>query len=171
MERLLQPDTGLMIWTVVTFLGLVFVLKKFAWKPLLQALNDRESGIRRAIEDAQSARTTAEQLKAQYEKELAQGQAKAQALLSQTTAEAQKIRERILKGAEEEAKRLSAMNRRQLEEEKANVLRDVRKEVAGLSILAAEKLVRHSMNQKAQDALLQDFFEDLDKQKSKEQLH
>ena len=171
MERLLQPDTGLMIWTVVTFLGLVFVLKKFAWKPLLQALNDRESGIRRAIEDAQSARTTAEQLKAQYEKELAQGQAKAQALLAQTTAEAQKVRERILKEAEQEAQRLSAANKRQLEEEKANVLRDLRKEVAGISVLAAEKLVRHSMNQKAQDTLLMDFFEDLDKQKSKEQLH
>jgi F-type H+-transporting ATPase subunit b len=168
MERLLQPDTGLMIWTVVTFLCLVFVLKKFAWKPLLQALNDREAGIKRAIDEAQSARQTAEQLKAQYEKELAQGHDKVQVLLAQAAADAQKVRERMLKEAEEDAQRLSASTRRQLEEEKAKVLRDIRKEVAGLSILAAEKLIRHSMNQKAQDELLNDFFEDLDKQKSKE---
>jgi F-type H+-transporting ATPase subunit b len=171
MERLLQPDIGLIICTAITFLVLVAVLGKFAWGPLLAALKAREESIRRAIEEAQAARVTADQLKTQYERELAQGQEKAQALLAQTSADAQKIRERILKEAEEEAQRLSAMNRRQLEEEKANVLRDIRKEVAGLSVLAAEKLVRHSMNQKAQDELLKDFFDDLDKQKGKESLH
>ena len=165
MERLLQPDTGLMIWTVVTFLGLVLVLGKFAWKPLLQALNEREAGIKRAIEDAQVARAAAEQLKAQYERELAQGQRTAQALLAQATADAQKIRDRILKDAEEEARRLADLNQRQLEEEKAKVMRDLRKEVAGLSVMAAEKLVRHSMNQKAQEELLKEFFDDLDCQK------
>jgi F-type H+-transporting ATPase subunit b len=99
---------------------------------------------------------------------LAQGQDKVQALLAQAAADAQKVRERLMKEAEEEAQRLSTSTRRQLEEEKDKVLRDIRKEVAGLSILAAEKLIRHSMNQKAQDELLNDFFEDLDKQKSKE---
>jgi F-type H+-transporting ATPase subunit b len=171
MERLLQPDLGLMVWTVVTFLGLVFVLKATAWKPLLQALNDREAGIKRAIEDAQAAKATAEQLKAQYEKELAQGQEKAQALLAQAVAEAQKVRERLMKEAEEEAQRFTATTRRQLEEDKEKVVRDLRKEVAGLSILAAEKLIRHSMNAKAQDELLEGFFKDLDKQKGKEPLH
>ena len=70
MERLLQPDTGLMIWTVVTFLGLVLVLGKFAWKPLLQALNEREAGIKRAIEDAQGARAAAERRLKQVTKDV-----------------------------------------------------------------------------------------------------
>jgi F-type H+-transporting ATPase subunit b len=168
MERLLQPDTGLMIWTVVTFLCLVFVLKKFAWKPLLQALNDREAGIKRAIEDANSARQTAEQLKAQYEKQLAQGQEQMNTLIAQAANDAQKVRERLIKEAEAEAQRLAESTRRQLEEDKNKVVRDLRKEVAGLSILAAEKLLRHSMNQKTQEDLLKDFFDDLDNQKSKE---
>jgi F-type H+-transporting ATPase subunit b len=165
MERLLQPDTGLMIWTVVTFLALVFVLKKFAWVPLLQGLNDREAMIKKAIEEAAQARVAAEQLKAQFEKELARGQESAQALIQQATADAQKVRDRILKETEEEARRLSEQNRRQMEEEKNSVLRDLRKEVAGLSIKVAEKLVRHSMNQKAQDELVNSFFEELDKEK------
>ena len=166
MERLLQPDTGLMIWTVITFLGLVFVLKKFAWKPLLQGLNDREASIKKAIEDARQGRIAAEQLKAQYEKELARGQESVQAMINQATADAQKVRERILKEAQEEAQRLSAQNRRQLEEDKAGVLRDLRKDVAGISIKVAEKLVRQSMNQKVQDDLLNKFFEELDKEKA-----
>jgi F-type H+-transporting ATPase subunit b len=165
MERLLQPDTGLMIWTVVTFLALVFILKKAAWKPILQSLNDREAGIRRAIEEAQAARQAAEQLKAQYERDLAQGQEKSQAMLAQTAAEAQKLREKLLKEAEEDARKLAANTRRQLEDEKEKVMRDLRKEVAGISIKAAEKLVRNSMNAKVQEDLLKGFFEDLDKQK------
>ncbi len=165
MERLLQPDTGLMIWTIVTFLGLVFILKKAAWKPIIQALNDREAGIRRAIEDAQSAKLSAEQLKAQFEKELAQGQEKVQVLVNQATAEAQKLREKLLKEAEAEAQRITAASRRQMEDDRDKVLRDLRKEVAALSAQAAEKLIRVSMNQKVQDDLLKDFFEDLDKNK------
>jgi F-type H+-transporting ATPase subunit b len=165
MERLLQPDFGLILCTAITFLLLVAVLGKFAWRPLMAALNEREAGIRRAIEEAQSAKLSADQLRAQYEKELGQGQEKANAILAQTSAEAQKLREKLLKEAEEEAQRLSANNRRQLEEEKEKVLRDIRKEVAGLSIRAAEKLVRHSMDPKTQDELLQGFFDDLDKQK------
>src|SRR4051794_995229 len=116
MERLLQPDLGLMVWTVVTFLGLVLVLKKFAWKPLLQSLDAREANIKRAIEEAQAAKASSEQLKARYELELAQGQEKAQALLAQTAADAQKLREKMLREAEDDARRLREQNQRQMED-------------------------------------------------------
>jgi F-type H+-transporting ATPase subunit b len=171
MERLLQPDFGLIICTAVTFLVLVFVLRKVAWGPLLAALKTREDNIKRAIEDAQSARTNAEQLKAQYERELAQGQEKAQAILVQTSADAQKLREKLLHEAEEDARRLREQNQRQMEDEKDKILRDIRKEVAGLSVMAAEKLIRHSVNPKTQEDLLNEFFQELDKGKVKGQLH
>jgi F-type H+-transporting ATPase subunit b len=171
MERLLQPDFGLMIWTVVTFLGLVFVLKTAAWKPLIDALQSREAGIKRAIEDAQAAKVSSEQLKAQYERELAQGQEKAQAILAQTAADAQKLRDKLMHEAEEEARRLREQNRRQMDEEKANILRDIRKEVAGLSVMAAEKLIRHSMNPQTQEDLLHEFFQDLERDKAKGSMH
>jgi len=102
---------------------------------------------------------------------LAQGQEQVNTLIAQAANDAQKVRERLIKEAEAEAHRLTDMTRRQLEEDKNKVVRDLRKEVAGLSILAAEKIMRHSMNQKAQEDLLKDFFDDIDKQKGKEQLH
>jgi F-type H+-transporting ATPase subunit b len=163
MEHLLQPDPGLIIWTIVIFLGLVSVLKKFAWKPLLEALRKREEGIRKAIDDASAARQTADQLKAQYERELAQAQDKAQGFLVQARGEAQNVRDQMIKEAEAEARRLSEQTKRQLEEEKAKLSRELRQEVAGLSVRVAEKLLHHAMNAKEQESLVQGFLKDLEK--------
>jgi F-type H+-transporting ATPase subunit b len=163
MENLLTPEKGLIIWTIVTFIVLVFILGKVAWKPLLTALRDREEGIRKAIEDAMSARQSADQLKLQYEKELASSQEKAYAILKQTEAEAQKLREKILKEAEEESLKIMANAKSQIEEEKTNALRDLRTQVSKISIQAAEKLMKHSMNQRVQDELLEEFFKDMGK--------
>lgn len=165
MENLLSPDKGLMIWTVVTFVVLVFILGKVAWKPLIGALEAREAGIKKAIGDAEAARKAAEQLKAQFEADLAKGQERSQQMIAQAQAEAQKVRDQILKDAQEEAQRLAAQTRRQLEEDKNKISRELRQEVAGVSIKAAEKLLRHAMNAKEQEALLQDFFKELDKEK------
>src|SRR6266480_977560 len=107
METLLNPDKGLIIWTIVTFVVLVLLLSKVAWKPLIQALKDREDGIRKAIEDAANAKTSAEQIKAQYERGLANAQEKAAGFISQAQAEAQKLREQMIKDAEAEARRLT----------------------------------------------------------------
>jgi F-type H+-transporting ATPase subunit b len=164
METLLTPDKGLIIWTIVSFAVLVLLLGKVAWKPLIQALKDREDGIRKAIDDASSARRSADQIKAQYEQELAAAQGKAAGFISQAQAEAQKLREQMLKETEAEARRITEQTKRQLEEEKSKLSRELRQEVAGLSIRVAEKLLRHSVNAKEQEALVQGFLKDLEKE-------
>ena len=164
METLLNPDKGLIIWTIVSFAVLVWVLGKFAWKPLLKALQEREDGIRKAIDDASNARRTADQLKAQYEQELTRAQDNAAGMLSQARVEAQKVREQLLKDAEAEARRLTEQTKRQLEEEKAKLSRELRQEVAGLSMKVAEKLLRHSVNAKENETLVQGFIKDLEKE-------
>jgi F-type H+-transporting ATPase subunit b len=166
METLLTPDKGLMIWTVVTFLVLVYVLGKVAWKPLLRALKDREDGIRKAIDDAASARQSADQMKAQYEQELASAQEKAGGFLSQARSESQKVRDQMVKEAEAEARRLTEQTKRQLEEEKAKISRELRQEVARLSVKVAEKLLQHTVTAKDQEALVQGFLKDLEKEKN-----
>jgi F-type H+-transporting ATPase subunit b len=171
MEHLLDPDTGLVIWTIATFLLLLVVLGKFAWGPMVKTLNEREMSIRRAIEEAEAAKIAASQMREQYEKDLAHSQEKIHELMRQATIDAQQVREKLVKDAEEEAQRLSALSKRQLAEEKEKVLLDIRKEVAAISVQAAEKLIRHSMGAKAQDVLLQGFFDDLDKRRAKDSLH
>ena len=166
METLLNPDKGLMIWTIVTFIALVLLLSKVAWKPLLAALKEREDGIRKAIGDAASARQAADQLKAQYEQELARAQEKAAGFISQAQAEAQKLREQMLKETEMESRRLTEQTKRQLEEEKSRLSRELRQDVASLSVRVAEKLLRHSVNVKEQENLVAGFIKDLEKESS-----
>ena len=149
--------------TIVSFAVLVLLLGKVAWAPLLKSLKDREDGIRKAIDDAASARTSAEQMKSQYELDMAKSQDKAAELLAQARVESQKLRDQLMKDAEAEARRLSDQTKRQLEEEKEKLSRELRAEVAGLSMKVAEKLLRHSMNAKENEALVQGFITDLEK--------
>lgn len=162
METLLKPDLGLMIWTVVTFLVLVFILGKVVWKPLLNALDEREGKIQQTIQSAQGMQQAAQELKAQYDQELARLETRAQELLSQAQKEAEKNKERMIQTAQEEAKELSVRTKQQLQEEKARLIQELRSEVSRLSLVAAEKLLKRSINKKIQEEFIQDALDDLD---------
>ncbi|HVO33172.1 MAG TPA: F0F1 ATP synthase subunit B [Elusimicrobiota bacterium] len=164
MDNLLNPDLGLSIFTILTFLVLVAVLAKFAWRPLLQTLDERESGIRRAIDDANMARQSADEMKIQYQRALAEGQDKTQAMIRQAEADAQKLREQLVHDAETEARRIVEQSRSQLEDEKEKLSRDLRRQAASLSVRVAERLLHHAMNMEEQDALLQNFLKDVEKE-------
>ena len=162
METLLTPDFGLSLWTITIFLILVAILGRYAWKPLLKTLQDREDGIRRAVADAAEAKLTVESLKAQLEKELAASYARAQAMLAEAQADAAKVRDRLIKEAESEAQRLMEQTRRQLEEEKARLSRELRQEVVHLSVQVAEKLLHHAVDAHEQESLVQGFISEID---------
>jgi F-type H+-transporting ATPase subunit b len=168
MESLLTPDKGLIVWTVITFVLLLVVLSRFGWKPLLQSLEERERGIRKAVDDAAAARLEAERLRAQLEKDLSESQSRVQAILKEAQADAQKVREQIVKDAQSESQRLTEQTRRQLEEEKTRLMRELRAEVAGLSLAVAEKLLRKTMTAKDQENLIQEILKDLDKEKARQ---
>ncbi|MBI4051283.1 MAG: F0F1 ATP synthase subunit B [Elusimicrobia bacterium] len=165
MEKLLSPDIGLSIWTAVTFLLLVLLLGRAAWRPLVQALEERERAMRTEREAAEAARKSAEEIKAQLDRELAQIQHKTQELLAQAQREGATQRDQVIRAAQEEALRMAEKTRIQLEEEKNRLVRELRNEVAGLSVLAAEKLLKKSMDPAVQKNALEDFFKDMGKSK------
>src|ERR1051325_5559738 len=103
MDALLQPNTGLVIWTVVTFLCLVLVLTKAAWKPILDGLNNRESKIKSDLERAEEARREAETLRQNFEGQLAVAQKNIQNMMAQAKADGEKTRAQLLADAREEA--------------------------------------------------------------------
>ena len=162
MENLLKPDIGLMFWTVVTFLIMVFILKKLAWKPLLQVIDDREAQIRQDMEAAQKNREELEQLKKTYEDQLSQIEIKARALLSDAEQKALLSRETILKEAELQARKLSEKTRHELQVEKEKLSQELRKEVGDLSILMTEKLLKQSVDKKIQERFIQEFLKSLE---------
>jgi F-type H+-transporting ATPase subunit b len=165
MDQLLNPDTGLLIWTIVTFLCLVFILKKVAWRPLLQAIEEREHRMRSDLEGAQAARAAAEKIKADLDSQIAGLQAKGREMLSQAQKESEALRAQLKAAAEADSQKIRDKTMHELGEEKERLVRDLRKEVAGLSVLAAERLMRKSVDDDVQKTVLEGFFKDLEGQK------
>lgn len=167
MDKLLQPDTGLVIWTIITFLLLVFILKKFAWGPLLHAIEEREARMKADLEGARAARAEAERIRAQIEAEMSGLQSKSRELLLKAQQDAEALGARLKAGAEEDAGRIRQKTMSDLEAEKQRLVRELRQEVASLSILAAERLLRKSVDDGVQKTVLEGFFKDLEAKKVK----
>jgi len=161
METLLKPDLGLMIWTIITFLVMVMILKKVAWGPLLKTLEDREEKIRFEIEAAEKNRAEMERFKADYERQLSEVEARARALLAEAEKKGQENRESILKDAEAQARKIQEKTRQELQAEKEKIARELRSELGGLSMEIAEKIVRKTIDKKVQEDALQDFLKNL----------
>ena len=95
MNPLVQPDPGLFIWTILTFLVLAGLLAKFAWRPLLDALERRQSAIAKSLDDAQKARQELERLQQEQAKMMAAARAEAEAIVARSRADAEALREEL----------------------------------------------------------------------------
>jgi F-type H+-transporting ATPase subunit b len=166
MDKLIVPDTGLMFWTIVTFLCLVFILKKAAWGPLLHSIEARESRLKADREGAEKARAEAERIQKELEAQMAGVQQKSKELLAAATKDGEALRARLKAEAEADAQAIKEKTSADLAAEKNRLVADLRKEVASLSVLAAEKLMRKSVDEGVQKTVLEGFFKDLESSKS-----
>ena len=146
--ELVKPEFGLVIWTLVTFLILLFLLRKFAWKPILGAVSDREDGIKDALASAEKARQEMENLQADNERILQEARAEREAMLK----DAREIREQTIAKAETEAQekagKIIEKAQAAIESEKKAAMADLKNHVASLSIQIAEKVVRDELSNK-----------------------
>lgn len=162
MDKLLNPDTGLVVWTIVTFLTLVFVLKRFAWGPLLSAIEEREERIKADLEAARKARVEAERSRDDFEAEMAGIQARSREMLSAAAKEGDVLRARLKASAEADAEKIKQKTLAELSDEKERLVRELRRDVADLSVLAAERLMRKSVDNGVQQTVLDSFFKELE---------
>lgn len=165
MDKLIVPDTGLMFWTIVTFLCLVVILKKAAWGPLLKAIDEREHRLKADREAAEKARCEAERIQGELQAQLAGVHAKSKELLAAATKDGEALRARLKAEAEADAQAIKDKTAADLVAEKNRLVGDLRREVASLSVMAAEKLMRKSVDEGVQKSVLDGFFKDLDSSK------
>ncbi|HJL74549.1 MAG TPA: F0F1 ATP synthase subunit B [Candidatus Marinimicrobia bacterium] len=151
---LVQLDPGLFIWTILTFLLLLFVLAKFAWQPLLKMLKDREELIRSSLEDAEKAQTELAKLNAEGEKIINKARAEAQEILTQGKAAAAKMKEETLNDAKEKAKSIAVEAEKQIQIEKEKAIAEIKGEVVNLSLSVAEKLIKKNLSAEDNKALI-----------------
>lgn len=149
MEKLLgEFSIGLFFWQTVLFLALLFLLRKFAWKPILNAVNEREEGIKDALDSAEKARREMENLQADNQKLIKEARAEREAMLK----EAREIKNKMIEDAKNEAKTeasiLIAQAQASIETEKKAAIAELKSQVANLSIDIAEKVVREELSNK-----------------------
>ena len=145
--ELLQPETGLIFWTVVTFVVLLAILWKFAWNPILGALEAREQAIQRTIDDAERLQAEAGALLEQHRAKLAEARSEGNRVLDEARQAGERMKSEMLEKARAEADRVIERAHRQLELETEKALQDVRSRAADLALLAAERVLERSLSE------------------------
>jgi F-type H+-transporting ATPase subunit b len=154
MNQLVQPDPGLFIWTLATFLVLLALLRRFAWKPLLNALNDRQERIRASLEDARRAQAEMERLRTESAEIIRQAHVEAGTIVSSIRADAERLREETKQKARVEAAAIVAAAERQIAAEALRARHDLRREAVDLSVSIASKLLRRHITIEDNQALV-----------------
>ena len=144
--ELLTPGLGLIFWQLVGFLILLFLLGKFAWRPILGALNEREASIEEALATAEKAKAEMVQLKGENEQLLAEARKEREIMLKDATAAANKLREEAREQASQESARIVEDARASIETQKQAALAEVKHQVADLSLIIAEKILREKLD-------------------------
>ena len=159
---LVQPDPGLFIWTILTFLVLLYLLGKFAWGPLLKALEERQEGIRKSLADANQATHELKRLQQESAQIIAEAHAEAQSIVAKSRVAAETVREDLKQKAKDEADALVRGAQRQIQLETARAVQQVRHEVVDLSLAVASKLIKKNLTQKDNDAMIQEALTQID---------
>ena len=160
-DKLFAPDLGLAIWTLVTFLTLLFILGRYAWGPLLGALDARRKRIQDDLDDAKRGREEAEALLAKYREQLAEGRRRAQALVAESREAAEELRRELEVRARRESHAIQAAARREIERERDAAVDAVRREAVEVAMAAASRLLDERLDSDSDRRLVTAYIDDL----------
>jgi len=149
MEKLINDfSLGLFFWQFLIFVGLIFLLKKFAWKPILDSVNEREEGIKNALLSAENAKKEMQNLKSDNEKLIAEARLERDAMMK----EAREIKDKMINDAKTEAQvagqKMIEQAKASIESEKNAALAELKSQVSSLSLEIAEKLLKDELSNK-----------------------
>ena len=158
---LVAINPGLIIWTIITFVVLLVILRWVAWKPLLGVLEERERTIRESLEQARTAKEEAETLMARHREMLAKARQEMAAIIEKAQRDAEQRRSDILARAHKEAEEKSRQFGEDLERQKRAAINEVKKECVDLVIVAASRLLRAELTEEKHRDLVQSYLENL----------
>ena len=162
---LTQPQPGLMIWTLVTFVLLLLILKRLAWKPMLEMLDKREKSISEALEKSEQARADAEKILTEQKDILAKARRDAQELLERSRQDGEKSRDAALAQARGQAEKIIADGKQAIEHEKKTALQEIRKVAVDLALGAAARVVEVNVDDARQREQVNSFVDELQQSK------
>ena len=145
MEQLVRFDPGLIFWTWTTFFVVLAILAWKAWRPMINALEKREAGIRGALEAAEKARQESEELTTKVEEAIRLSRYEAQQIITEARAAAENVRGELEEAAKKKADELVTKARDQIEAERERALHEIRTTVVDLSLSLAGKVIERNL--------------------------
>ena len=146
MEKWLSFDPGLFMWTIVTFLIVLMILKWKAWGPLINALDKREEDIREALATAEKAKQDAEKASSEYEDMMRKAQAEAQQIVSEGKAAGERVKNDIQSAANDKANEIIEKAKAQIDAERRKAIQEIKSSVVDLSMDAAAKVIERNLD-------------------------
>tara|TARA_Y100000389_G_scaffold47760_1_gene42933 strand:+ start:126 stop:626 length:501 start_codon:yes stop_codon:yes gene_type:complete len=143
--QLVTPAIGLMFWTVVIFILLLVILKKFAWKPILKAVDDRNNSITEALSSAEKAKAEMEELSANNEKILQEARIERDSIIKEARAIKENTISEAKNKASNEAEKIILSAKEQISNEKMKAMTELKNEIADISIQMAEKIIKSEL--------------------------
>ena len=160
--NLLDPKVGLMFWTLIIFVFLLVVLSKFAYKPLLSAVEAREAALEKALGDAKRDRDEAATLLAEQQKALAEARTEMQKAMNDVRAAAESLRAEMLDKVKAESAEMLDRTRREMQAEKDKAVAELRREAIDLAISGASKVIGRNLDSATDRAFVETFLAGLD---------
>lgn len=160
---MLDINPGLIVWTIITFVILLFILSKTAWKPLVDALQAREQSIRDALLKAEEAKKESERMLAENNRALAGANEETARILKEGRELAEQMKTEIVAKAHESAKAMITHAKEDIQREKETALVQLKNEVADLAINAAEKILEETLDDSKQKKLVDKVLQKLPK--------
>ncbi|OGR43018.1 MAG: ATP synthase F0 subunit B [Elusimicrobia bacterium GWA2_61_42] len=154
-----------MFWTITCFVLLVLVLSKTAWKPLMQAVEERERAIKHDLHSAETARAGAEKLKAELDAQMAAMKTEIQRRMDEARLSAEKETDLLIEEARRAAGVIVDSAKKEIETQKAEAARELKGKVAELAVLAAERILVHQLDHRANTDLAGRYLAELEKER------
>ena len=155
--NLLTPNGGLMFWTIVIFALLLIILSRFAFKPMLAAVEAREKSLQDALDSARRDREEAQRVLADHRAQLEKARGEAQKLIADGRATAEKLRSDLLEQTKAQQQEMLDRARREIETEKVNAIAALRREAVDLAIAGAGKVIERNLDNDANRKLVENF--------------
>ena len=167
MDKILQPNFGLVFWTVVNFLILVFLLAKFAWKPIIKALDEREEKIKNDISSAQAARDEAQKIQKEMEAKLEDISNQSIQKLKEAQAIADGEKQKILDEANKQAGIMIEQAKAEIDAQTQKAVETLKAQMADTTLLALKKIITKQEDEKTSRAQVQKVLKEIEEKANK----
>jgi len=159
----LDVNPGVILWTVVTFIFLMLILKKLAWKPILNTLSERENFIKESLERAENAKKEAEKLISDNKVSMLKAEEESRKIVEQGRDYAEKLKIQMLEESKAQAKKMIDDASNEIERKNLEAFNNLKEQVADIAIKSAEKILRENLDKEKQTKLVNKYLDDLSK--------